>query len=192
MSHWGALATQVLAGEPISADDARSIVRSSDDDLLPLLGAAFRIRQQYHGRDVRLHVLQNAKSGHVPGGLRLLQPVGRATTPASSATACRRSRNWSRAPAGARAWARSSTAWSPARAARRQRDLDDDLRGGAADQGRDEHQRLHVARPAHGRRRRSSSPRRASTGSTTTSRSSTRFFPEICETHTLRRPGRTR
>ena len=57
MSNWSALAEQVLGGNPISADDARDIVRSSDDDLLPLLGAAFEIRQQYHGRDVRLHVL---------------------------------------------------------------------------------------------------------------------------------------
>jgi biotin synthase len=66
VSHWNALAQQVLDGNPISADDARGIVRSSDDDLLPLLGAAFQIRQKFHGRDVRLHVLQNAKSGKCP------------------------------------------------------------------------------------------------------------------------------
>jgi len=66
VSNWSALAEQVLGGKPISADDARRIVRSSDDDLLPLLGAAFQIRQKHHGRDVRLHVLQNAKSGTCP------------------------------------------------------------------------------------------------------------------------------
>lgn len=66
MSHWNTLAEQVLGGYPISADDARSIVRSGDDDLLALLGAAFQIRQSFHGRDVRLHVLQNAKSGRCP------------------------------------------------------------------------------------------------------------------------------
>ena len=66
MSNWSALAEQVLGGNPISADEARSIVRSGDDDLLPLLGAAFQIRQRFHGRDVRLHVLQNAKSGKCP------------------------------------------------------------------------------------------------------------------------------
>jgi biotin synthase len=66
VSNWNALAQQVLDGKPISADDARGIVRSSDDDLLPLLGAAFQIRQKFHGRDVRLHVLQNAKSGKCP------------------------------------------------------------------------------------------------------------------------------
>jgi biotin synthase len=66
VSFWSTLAEQVLDGTMISADDARRIVRSSDDDLLPLLGAAFQIRQRYHGRDVRLHVLQNAKSGKCP------------------------------------------------------------------------------------------------------------------------------
>jgi biotin synthase len=66
VSHWNALAGQVLDGDPITPDDARSIIRSSDDELLALLGAAFRIREQFHGRDVRLHVLQNAKSGKCP------------------------------------------------------------------------------------------------------------------------------
>lgn len=66
MSHWNNLAEQVLGGTSITATDAREILRSSDDDFLPLLSAAFRIRERYHGRDVRLHVLQNAKSGKCP------------------------------------------------------------------------------------------------------------------------------
>ncbi len=42
------------------------ILRSPDDDLLAVLHAAFRLRAQYHGRDVRIHVLRNAKSGLCP------------------------------------------------------------------------------------------------------------------------------
>ncbi len=66
MSHWNALAEQVLDGTSITATDAREILRSSDDELLTLLAAAFRLRERFHGRDVRLHVLQNAKSGKCP------------------------------------------------------------------------------------------------------------------------------
>jgi biotin synthase len=39
------------------------VLHAPDDDLLALLDAAFRVRARHHGRDVRLHVLQNAKSG---------------------------------------------------------------------------------------------------------------------------------
>ncbi|HEX5635370.1 MAG TPA: biotin synthase BioB [Gemmatimonadales bacterium] len=63
MTGWPTLAERVLGGHAIGADDARAILRSPDDELLPLLHGAFRLRERWHGRDVRLHVLQNAKSG---------------------------------------------------------------------------------------------------------------------------------
>ena len=60
---WNDMADKALAGaEPVRAD-ARAVLDCPDDDLLALLHAAFRIRSKYHGRDVRLHVLRNAKSG---------------------------------------------------------------------------------------------------------------------------------
>jgi biotin synthase len=63
VSAWDALAERVLGGHETSADEARAILHSPDDDLLPLLHGAFRLRRHWHGRDVRLHVLQNAKRG---------------------------------------------------------------------------------------------------------------------------------
>lgn len=63
MTSWNDLAERVLGGEPASADEARAVLHAPDDDLLALLHAAFRVRARHHGRDVRLHVLQNAKSG---------------------------------------------------------------------------------------------------------------------------------
>jgi biotin synthase len=66
MPDWNTLADRVLADRPPSFDEALAVLASSDDDLLSLLQAAFRIRQRYHGRDVRIHVLQNAKSGLCP------------------------------------------------------------------------------------------------------------------------------
>ncbi len=63
---WQSLADHVLAGRPVTRDDARAVLTSGESDLLPLLDAAFRIRERFHGRDVRLHVLQNAKLGACP------------------------------------------------------------------------------------------------------------------------------
>ena len=60
---WNTLAERTLAGHEVTADEALAVLRSADDDLLPLLHAAFRLRERSHGREVRIHVLRNAKSG---------------------------------------------------------------------------------------------------------------------------------
>ncbi len=63
---WNALADQVLSGEPLSHDQAMSVLLSSDDDLLEVLGAAYRVRRHYFGKTVQLYFLMNAKSGLCP------------------------------------------------------------------------------------------------------------------------------
>ncbi|MDX2119701.1 MAG: biotin synthase BioB [Gemmatimonadota bacterium] len=66
MTDWNLLATTCLDGGAPSWDEALSVLTSGDDELLEVLGAAFRLRRVYHGRDVRIHVLKNAKSGLCP------------------------------------------------------------------------------------------------------------------------------
>lgn len=63
MAKWDKLAEKVLASESATRADAMDVLNSSNDELLGLLQAAFRIRARFHGRGVRLHVLRNAKSG---------------------------------------------------------------------------------------------------------------------------------
>jgi len=63
---WFELADMVLAGEPVSTDNAVAILRSHDDELLELLAAAFRIRRRHFGKTVQLYFLMNAKSGLCP------------------------------------------------------------------------------------------------------------------------------
>ena len=60
---WWKLADRVLDGEPIGRDEALTVLRSADTELLDLLAAAFRVRQHYFGRRVQLYLLKNAKSG---------------------------------------------------------------------------------------------------------------------------------
>ena len=63
---WHDLATRVLAGHRLTADEGLAILRSDDEELLDLLAAAFRIRQRYFGKRVQLYFLMNAKSGLCP------------------------------------------------------------------------------------------------------------------------------
>lgn len=66
MTHWNDLADHVLAGGSATTEDALALLASPDDQLLAVLHGAFRLRERYHGRDVRIHVLKNAKSGLCP------------------------------------------------------------------------------------------------------------------------------
>ncbi|MCL4109885.1 UNVERIFIED_CONTAM: hypothetical protein GTU68_003253 [Idotea baltica] len=65
-SRWQTLADQVLAGEEISREDAVAVLQSDDAELLDLLAATYRVRRQYHDKQVQLYFLQNAKSGLCP------------------------------------------------------------------------------------------------------------------------------
>lgn len=60
------LAELALAGTAPSDDQARWIVEGEDVSLLPLLDAAFRVREKHFGREVMVHVLNNVQSGLCP------------------------------------------------------------------------------------------------------------------------------
>jgi biotin synthase len=66
MMDWTKLADQIIDGHRITRAEALSVLESPEDELLVLLHAAFRVRMRYHGREVKIHVLQNAKSGVCP------------------------------------------------------------------------------------------------------------------------------
>ena len=64
--NWQTLAESVLAGHDITRDEALQVLRSSDEEVLDLLAAAFRERRHHFGRTVQLYFLMNAKSGLCP------------------------------------------------------------------------------------------------------------------------------
>lgn len=64
--NWDDLAECVLAGHRLSVDEGLAILQSSDDEILDLMSAAFRIRRRYFGKSVQLYFLMNAKSGLCP------------------------------------------------------------------------------------------------------------------------------
>jgi len=65
-SRWHALATDVLAGRPITRDEARAVLASPDTELLDLLAASYRVRHHFFANTVQLFFLMNAKSGLCP------------------------------------------------------------------------------------------------------------------------------
>lgn len=63
---WSQLACQVLDGCPVNEEQAISILKSDNQELLDLVAAAYRIRYRYFGKTVQLYFLVNAKSGLCP------------------------------------------------------------------------------------------------------------------------------
>ena len=61
--NWNELAEGVLNGRAVTRAEAQAILESSDDQLLDVLAGAFAIRRAYYGREVRLHLIRNARSG---------------------------------------------------------------------------------------------------------------------------------
>jgi len=57
------LADKALRGECLTREDARTVLKASDDQLPDLIQAAWRVRFANSGRRVKLHMLINAKSG---------------------------------------------------------------------------------------------------------------------------------
>jgi biotin synthase len=63
---WSAIGRRACEGGAPTRDEALAALRAPDTELLPLLHAASLPRERHFGRRVRVHVLQNAKSGLCP------------------------------------------------------------------------------------------------------------------------------
>ncbi|MDH5669458.1 MAG: biotin synthase BioB [Nitrospira sp.] len=63
MTDYMPFAQKALNDQPLTMDESLAVLNTPDDELLPLLQAAFLVRSKYFGRTVRIQMLQNAKSG---------------------------------------------------------------------------------------------------------------------------------
>lgn len=63
---WNALAEKALNNLPITREEAMSVLQADDDELLPILHAAFAVRKKHYGKKVKLNLIMNAKSGLCP------------------------------------------------------------------------------------------------------------------------------
>ncbi|MFD1956997.1 biotin synthase BioB [Paenibacillus thailandensis] len=63
---WPLLARKALNGERLTLAEGLAVLEADDDELLPLMQAAFAVRKHYYGRKVKLNMIINAKSGLCP------------------------------------------------------------------------------------------------------------------------------
>lgn len=66
VTNWNQLANQVLQGQAITQSEALALLEASDEEVLPILYAAYQIRKHYYGKQVKLNMIINAKSGLCP------------------------------------------------------------------------------------------------------------------------------
>lgn len=62
-SDWFELSRRVLNGHKLTRDEALSVLRAPDTEILELLAAAYHVRRHFHGTRMCLNFLINAKSG---------------------------------------------------------------------------------------------------------------------------------
>ena len=60
---WHKLSERVLQGQPITRDEALQVLAVPEEEFLDLISACYRVRRHYHGKQVKLNMLINAKSG---------------------------------------------------------------------------------------------------------------------------------
>lgn len=64
MNNWGDLADKVLSGHEVNLDEALSILQAPDDDILPIMDAAFKVRKYYFDKKVKLNMIISTKTGN--------------------------------------------------------------------------------------------------------------------------------
>ncbi|WP_028609430.1 biotin synthase BioB [Paenibacillus harenae] len=65
-SKWDLMANRVLEGECLTLEEGLSVLDADNDEVLPLMQAAFQVRKHFFGKKVKLNMIINAKSGLCP------------------------------------------------------------------------------------------------------------------------------
>ncbi|HET9869631.1 MAG TPA: biotin synthase BioB [bacterium] len=81
---WDELAQKAIEKVPPTPEEALSILKAPQEETLSLVDAAYRVRRHFHGNKVRIHVLQNAKSGACPEDCGFCSQSSKYQTPAST------------------------------------------------------------------------------------------------------------
>ncbi|WP_458125304.1 biotin synthase BioB [Paenibacillus sp. Z3-2] len=63
---WLSIANRSLNGGCLTIEEGLAVLEANDDEVLPLMQAAFHVRQYFYGKKVKLNMIINAKSGFCP------------------------------------------------------------------------------------------------------------------------------
>jgi biotin synthase len=83
-STWDLLAQKAIQKIAPSPEEALSILTAPREETLSIVHAAYQVRRHFHGNKVRIHVLQNAKSGACPEDCGFCSQSSKYQTPAET------------------------------------------------------------------------------------------------------------
>jgi biotin synthase len=63
---WYSLAEKAIHDSCLTREEGMSVLEADDDEILPIMQAAFRVRRHFYGKKVKLNMIMNAKSGLCP------------------------------------------------------------------------------------------------------------------------------
>jgi biotin synthase len=63
---WSSLAQKALNGECLTVSEGLAVLEANNDEVLPIMQAAFNVRKHFFGKKVKLNMIINAKSGFCP------------------------------------------------------------------------------------------------------------------------------
>ncbi|RRJ65661.1 biotin synthase BioB [Paenibacillus oralis] len=63
---WDTYVLKALHGDCLTIEEGLAVLQAEDDELLPLMEAAFQVRKHYFGKKVKLNMIITAKSGLCP------------------------------------------------------------------------------------------------------------------------------
>ncbi|KEO77543.1 biotin synthase BioB [Paenibacillus polymyxa] len=63
---WGSLAEKAIHGSHVTLEEGIAVLEADDEELLPIMQAAFRVRHHFYEKKVKLNMIMNAKSGLCP------------------------------------------------------------------------------------------------------------------------------
>jgi biotin synthase len=82
-SIWESIADNSLDKRGPTREEAKAILQAPQEETLSIIHAAYRVRRHFHGNKVRIHVLQNAKSGACPEDCGFCSQSSKYQTPAA-------------------------------------------------------------------------------------------------------------
>ncbi len=82
-SLWESLADKAIQREALTREEAQTLLQAAAPETLSIVHAAYRVRRAFHGNKVRIHILQNAKSGACPEDCGFCSQSSRYQTPAA-------------------------------------------------------------------------------------------------------------
>src|SRR5258708_7965970 len=60
------LANKSIAGQELDDATCLQILSDSQIDIMPLLNSAYTVRKHFRGKEVVIHIINNAQNGHCP------------------------------------------------------------------------------------------------------------------------------